>query len=426
VADDMSVVVSAAIPPGNRLAQRMPLTLAIARMPSETLERRKPARSIHFCGDWSDADLKSGDGPCLVRLVPIRPEETATLGLAQPPAPAALTTPAESAAKRPWWVTTDPYAPADAAPKVASQDPMADTELIACRATSTTGSGWMRIPSAGVDVPWSRMAKATAVLPLAHVRPNGAFTVEVAYGDAAAPKPIGTAAMERREGAIVRKNGPAPRELKDLTCTPYDRAAVEAEVSARWSATVDAIDVAMDHADAFRLDPQSTDLRPASKRLAAARSSVTALATFVGWADPRVAHLVARLDEADAIEGRRLRAGLAAVLGDKRDATLRSGLPDRPDYAVRVLGLRCDGAASCGLEVELKGAVGPVSGLAFQIVTEDGHLVRASMVADPSVQGGATSRLLVSVAPGERLPPGAKPWALVQQQFFTTRLHLVP
>jgi hypothetical protein len=119
---------------------------------------------------------------------------------------------------------------------------------------------------------------------------------------------------------------------------------------------------------------------------------------------------------------------------------IRGGLQDRPDYALRVVGVRCgasqggaeaeSGAAPpCKLEVEItpdKQSGGGVSGLNLQIVMEDGHFAPARLPEDLSIGGGEARKVLVTLDRNARLPPGARPWALVHNQFFSRWLHLAP
>lgn len=427
--DDMSAVVESSVPPGPRLAQRLPMTLAHIADPA--LARHASAKSIHFGGGWSEAELKSGNGRSLVSLVPMVPGQTSTLGLAAPPPPASLPTPAESTAKRPWWATLEPIGPADAPPKVAAQDPAADTELVACRAVPGSNQrGWMHLPSEGSDGVWARMVSDAALIPLAHVPPAGAMTVEVWQPEGAGRKLVATATLVRSEGALVttkvkpaRGAGLSPR---DVACTPYDRASVEAEVKVRWVGAVDAVDLVGEENDAYRIEPGDHELRPPYERMRAARGAAAAVAALVGWSDPRAAALATRVDALDAALGNRVRADLAALAGAKHDVRLRSSLTDSANYDVRVVGVRCEGAPPCALEVAIRGPAGGVRGLDFQMVMEDGRVVPARLPLDASVDAAGESTFVVKVAPDAVLPPGAKPWAVVQHQFFTSWLHLAP
>ncbi len=432
--DDMVAVVERPLPPGALLRQRLPMSLGVGDVRDVAPARSASTKSAHFCAGFTDAELKSGSGRCLVSLVPVVAGKTATLGLSAPPPPASLPTFAESASQLPWWAASEVLGPSDTPPATRggapTQDPGADIELVVCR-TDTRDRGWMRLLAQGGAEAWGRMAGGAAVIPLAHVASAGAtVTVDVLHPEGAARKLIATATLTRREGALVTtKVRPAPGAVfppRDVTCTPYDRATVEAELQGRWAAAVDVLDLAAEEVESYHVEPAAHELRPPYERLRAVRQSVAAVAALVGWSDPRAVALSARAAVVEAALHGRVRADLAALAGAKRDVQLRASLTDSANYDVHVLGVRCEGAPPCALEVSIRGTAGAVRSLAFQMVMEDGRVVPARLPLDASVDASAGSTLLVRVPPDEALPPGAKPWALLQHQFFTSWLHLAP
>jgi hypothetical protein len=424
---DVSARVTVPLEPAARFAARFPVVVDPAagdpqRSPPIVIETGMEALTRdqdHFC-KWKNEDAIKGGGGCLVDLVPAGERPATPLGLAMPPRPPALGTPEASSARRPWWAE-DGKPALDRAP--ARQAATADTEMVVCTARAALFEGlWIQLGPARHAVPWPGR---TFMLGPVHLPPDGKLVLTAGHTPRGEHDSVslGTITLTRR-GSDIEVGAPtAPAKNHsgpDISCTPWDRDALEAELARRWVRAVEALDLAEEEAAGVHFSPDQEFGEGPTLR--AARVTVAAAAEPVGWDDPRVAALVTR---ADAIEARRLaltRAGFDAWAEGK----LEGKWPFEEDVALRVEAARCDAApGGCTIEAVAQNRTDTARNLEdkdLSLALADGRVLAARLPGGRvTVAPRAVVKVTITTAPRPPSSRASGPFAVLRHPFVGKR-----
>ena len=423
-------------------------TLLLEPLASETfLGRGKPVEATcqGYQRSW-ERRLEAEAGPC--ELAELAPQGTlAPIGLAPPPRPPALGTPAASAARCPWWADCSRYAPDSPIPK-ATPLPAAradeEAALLVCEEHGLASEVYP-VVRFGKDE-WARSdPDSRFTVPLAYL--GGASTIVVDLRSHSSFLLIFTSTSHHgaltlaRKGADVVVKAAAPPTAKDrVSCVGLGQQAVDALLEERWAAATDALD-GLEEVP-FRVDPRLSDFGRSRCGLAHAQPLIEAAASLVGWDDPRVAALVGRqqaLNERFGAAVKRAVEAWEALLAQReREAQGRDGgveVEPQREVELKPIAVRCDervaellkasestAGGRCVIDAELtnhdKFPRFPGMMLhAVRVVLDDGSTADLEPVGkDEQLAPGAT-RPVVLASSGAAAPSRAsRPWRLVERQ----------
>ncbi|MDP3500876.1 MAG: hypothetical protein Q8S33_11105 [Myxococcales bacterium] len=184
----------------------------------------------------------------------------------------------------------------------------------------------------------------------------------------------------------------------------------EGALALQWRAVIEAIDLADEAVTGARFEPRSTHFGVPLVELARARAAFGRAVLVAGPDDVRFRALASRLDDLDRRAHLRTLEGLNALEGSAL-------LGSRAEYALRVSGVDCS-IDPCQVDIVLSRLEAHGGRVEFLFVFDDGRVSEARRVPITWAAGEARLRLVPAQPPG----PGAVPIALVQKEFFTSKL----